>query len=225
MIAGELSGYQLRSLPQWLDLPVGVNIDDYAVNIGLALKKISIRGLASRVSMNVVPEMYKPKPLPVVGILSWVAVIIALIMVIMMTISTTRAVAETASLQTELENLEQRIGIAKGTAASLVKLRSELDEGSAELAIFKQPVDKAAEQRANVNEKLAKVTSLKPGNVQITAINYGGTKIGVGGNAPDMELVLNYVSALRDSGRFSKVVIQQLAEVKFNEWKFTLQLD
>ena len=110
-------------------------------------------------------------------------------------------------------------------AASLVKLRSELDAGSAELAIFKQPVDDAKDQRADINERLAKVTSLKPGNAQIKSINYTGASISVSGTSPDMALVLNYVSALRDSGMFSKVVIRDLTEVQFNEWNFILQLD
>ena len=110
------------------------------------------------------------------------------------------------------------------TAAALAKLKTKLDQANAELAVLQQPMLNAKAQRAMVNEKLAKITSLKPGNVKVTSINYGTTFM-VSGTAPDKTFVLNYTSAIRDSGKFSRVIVQQLTEVKFNEWSFTLSLN
>jgi len=216
-----LAEYPVRPFPQLLLLPEGVDAGDYAVNIGLALKQAKGGRLQSMVDINVVPEIYRPTPLPIMEIVSWALVLIAIASVIPVGISTVRAFSETRSLQSQLDNLQRQVEVATGSAASLAKLRTKLDATNAQLAVLKEPMAVAQAQRKSVNEKLAKATGLKPGNVKVTSISYA-TTLSVSGTAPDKALVLHYASALRDSGKFSSVVVQQLTEVKFNEWSFTI---
>ncbi|MBM3154800.1 MAG: hypothetical protein FJ008_05630 [Chloroflexi bacterium] len=220
-----LAAHPVRPFPQLFLLPEGVDAGDYAVNMGLALKQVRVGRLQSRVDINVVPEMYRPKPLPIMEIVSWALVLIAIGSLIPAGVSAARVFSETRSLQSQLDNLQRQVEVATGTAASLAKLKTKLDATNAQLAVLKQPVESAQAQRKSVTEKLAKATSLKPGNVKVTSIIYGTTGLSVGGSAPDKALVLNYAGALRDSGKFSRVVVQQLTEVKFNEWSFTILLN
>ncbi|MBM3176086.1 MAG: hypothetical protein FJZ93_10320, partial [Chloroflexi bacterium] len=217
-----LAEHPVRPFPQLFAMPEGIDAGDYAVNMGLALKQAKGGRLQPRVDINVVPEIYRPKPLPIMEIVSWALVLIAVASVIPVGISTVKAFSETRSLQSQLNSLERQGEVATGSAASLAKLKTKLDATNAQLAVLKEPMAVAQAQRASVNEKLAKATSLKPGNVKVTSIVYGAVGLSVGGTAPDKTLVLNYASALRDSGKFSRVVVQQLTEVKFNEWSFTI---
>jgi len=224
MVADALPDYPVKPLPQWFSLPEGLDAGDYAVNIGLALKQVKAGRVQSRVDMNVVPEIYRPKPFPIMVLVFWAIVLIAVASVILVAISTVGAVSQTTSLQTQLNSLERQVETATGTVAPLAKLKTKFDQSNAKLAILKQPMADFKAQRVSVNEKLARVTSLKPGNVELITINYGAT-FTVSGTAPDKTLVLHYASAIRDSGKFSRVVVQQLTEVKFNEWSFTLLLN
>jgi type IV pilus assembly protein PilM len=221
MIVGALSEHLVRPLPHWFYLTEGLDVGDYAVNIGLALKQIKVGRVQSRVDINVVPEAYRPKPIPIMAVVSWALIIIAAASIIPAGMSTVKAISETKALQAQLNTLQQQVETATGTAASLAKLRTKFDQANAKLVILKQPMANAQTQRAGVNEKLAKATSLKPGNVEVTSISYA-TTLSVSGTAPDKALVLHYASALRDSGKFSSVIVQQLTEVEFNEWSFTI---
>jgi len=232
-IAGEASqavagllNQPITPLPEWFYLPEGFAINDYAVNIGLALKQVRIGGVQLRIDMNVIPQAYRPRPFPVLQVISWVMILMALIFIISMGISTVRSVMETGELRQQFATLEDSIEDITGGAVELVSLKSKLDAANAKLIILEQPVTVSEAQRELVNQKLAKITSLKPGNLELTLISFNSTSgLSVSGNSPDEGLVLNYSSALIDSGIFGKVVVQKLTRQEFNQWGFKLSLN
>ena len=60
--------------------------------------------------------------------------------------------------------------------------------------------------------------------VNLKSITYGSGLI-INGVAPDKEIILSYIRGLRDTNRFSSVMLSNMTEVAYNEWNFTLTLE
>jgi uncharacterized protein YoxC len=225
ILAGALD-YPVKVLPEWFSYPESFDYGEYAVNIGLALKQVRGTRSQSRVNINAVPEAYLPKPRPIIELVSWAFIPVAIAILVPLVILTQQALSETMTLQTQVDNLQSQVDALQGTTAELVGLQANVQQATASLNVFKQPLGDFETQRAKVNGDLAKVTSLQPGVAALNSISYDASgKISVTGVAPDKAVILNYASALRDSGRFSQVLVQKMEEVDFNKWDFTLTLE
>lgn len=225
MLAQRLS-YRVKPLPPLLFHSHDFNVSLYAANIGLALKRIKTS--TSSVNMNVVPEAYLPKPLPIFQIASWSFIIVAIAVLTMLAISTYQAVQKTSALQAQVRAIESQVQARQGTLPVIQKLQAQVKEATATRDTFKQPLDTARAQRAKANGDLAKVTSLLPGTVRLQSISYSqaatGRNLSLTGTAPDKTIIVDYARDLRDSGQFSEVLISDMKEVEYNRWNFTLTL-
>ncbi|HEX76111.1 MAG TPA: hypothetical protein G4O12_05960, partial [Dehalococcoidia bacterium] len=172
---------------------------------------------------NVVPEAYLPKPRPIIEVVSWAFVVVAVAVIVPLAIFTQQAVRDTSALQAQVNNAQLQVDIKQGTKAMLGKLQAELEEAKAAREILQQPLAGFEAQRAKVNGDLSKVTSLLPGTVDLKSISYGGS-LKISGTAPDEATILSYVRALRDTDRFSQVMVSDMEEVEYNEWDFTVEL-
>ena len=218
----EALGYQAKPLPELLSYPEGFNASEYATNIGLALKQVKA-GSSLQANINVVPEAYLPKPRPIIEVVSWAFVVVAVAVIVPLAIFTQQAVRDTSALQAQVNNAQLQVDIKQGTKAMLGKLQAELEEAKAAREILQQPLAGFEAQRAKVNGDLSKVTSLLPGTVDLKSISYGGS-LKISGTAPDEATILSYVRALRDTDRFSQVMVSDMEEVEYNEWDFTVEL-
>ena len=231
-ISGELKeiltgalGYRVKPLPEWLSYPEGFNVDEYAVNIGLVLKEIKVDSIQVRVNINVIPEAYLPKPRPIIEIVSWAFIIVAIAVIVPLAILTRQAVSETSALETKVSDFRVQVQSRQGAQPTLEELQTKVAEAKATRDVFQQPLDDFEVSRAKINGDLSKVTSLLPGIVDLTSINYDGTILTITGSAPDEAMVLSYVRVLRDTERFSSALISKMQEVEYNEWSFTLTLE
>jgi Tfp pilus assembly protein PilN len=216
--------YRVKPLPQLLSFPDGLNAGEYTANIGLALRQVQSSFSPAQVNLDVTPEIYLPKPFPVIQLLSWTFIVLAIIFLGLFGIQTFQSYRETLALQAQITSAQYQIDARQGTAASIKKIQTQIDAANKAGATYKKPIDSAKAQRAGVNGDISTITSLLPGIIDLTSISYD-TGFTITGAAPDDTTINDYVRALRDSGHFSSVLISSMSEVQFNRWSFTLNLN
>ena len=221
----EALGYPVKPLPEWLSYPEGFVASEYAANIGLALKQGGIGRSQVRVDINVVPAAYLPKPRPIVEVVSWAFVVIAVAVLVPLAVLTQREYRESSALQTQVDAAQLQVRVREGTKADVEELQAKAAQAKAATAVFEQPLDDFEAQRERVNRDLSKVTSLLPGTIDLDSIDYGEEDLEISGTAPDEAAILSYCRSLRDTGRFSEVLVSDMHEVEYNEWDFTLTLE
>jgi type IV pilus assembly protein PilM len=222
ILAGNLE-YRVKPLPQLLSYTGTLNIAEYATNIGLALKLMRVDISQTRVNINAMPEAYLPKPVPIIQIISWAFIPIAIVVLLLVGISTLQAVRQTQLLQAQVNSAQTQVQSRQGTEASLKQLQTKVNEAEKTRDAFKPLLDSAKAQRAKINGNLSTVTSLLPGIVELKSISYSQS-LTVTGTAPDDSTIVNYVRDLTNSGQFSEVLISDMREIEFNEWQFSLTL-
>jgi type IV pilus assembly protein PilM len=215
--------YRGKPLPQLLMYTDSLNTSEYAANIGLALRQTRVDVSPARVGLNVVPEMYLPKPFPVIQLASWAFIFVAVVFLLLFGIATLQKYRGTMALQMQVSSIQSQVQARQGTESAVKQLQTQIDQAQNSVAVFKQPLDSAKAQRAKVNDDISTVTSLLPGIIDVTSISYG-TGITVTGTAPDDTTIVDYVRALRNSNQFSQVLISSMSELEFNSWQFSLSL-
>jgi Tfp pilus assembly protein PilN len=224
-LLSETLEYRVKPLPQLLSYTDSINTGEYAANIGLALRQAGVDISPARVNLNITPEVYKPKPFPIIQFASWALIVLGVIVVLLFGMATLRSYSQTLNLATQITNIQKQVDTKKTTQTAIKQLQKQIDDAQKAGAVFTDALDKAKAQRAKVNNSLSKVTSLLPGIIDVESINYD-TKgsVTVTGIAPDDTIVIDYVRSLTDSGQFSSVMISNMAETEINTWQFTLTM-
>lgn len=197
---------------QWmipLSFPEDVHSADYIANIGLVLKVMRSDHIPLRLNLNILPEAYLPKPIPVLSILSWLFVIVAVGLLAWLVVSTRQAIAETSSLKTQLSQVQTLIKGRQGDKEvnqKVAKLQAQLKEVTTSKDNIRQLLAGLESQRAKVTGSLSKATSLLPANVDLIKISYADG-LTVEGTSTDADTVLAYTKSLKESGRFSQALV------------------
>ncbi len=216
--------YRVKPLPQLLLYTDNINASEYAANIGLALRQARAGASPALVSLNVTPEIYLPKPFPIIQLVSWTFILVAAAVLILFGISTLQKYQETIRLEIQVLKIQTQVQARQGTQSAIKQLQTEIDQAKKSSDTFKNPVDSARAQRERVNTELSKITSLLPGIANLSSIDYNGQIWTVDGTAPDETIIVNYVRELRNSNQFASVLISNMSEVEYNQWQFTLTL-
>ena len=227
MLAGTIE-YRLKPLPQFLSYSSSLNPNEYATNIGLALKSMRPDSNQTQVNINALPETYLPKPFPVIQFASWAFILVAIAAILVLAVSTILAFSQTQLLQAQVNSAQAAIEGRQGAEEALSQLQTKITGAEKTLDRFKAPLDYAEEQRAKVNGDLSRATSLLPGIIDVTIIEYDEAikekeithTLVIQGIAPDETTIVNYVRELRNSGQFSAVLTTEMDEIQFNEWTF-----
>lgn len=220
----EIIEYRRKPLPQLLLSTDSLNISEYAANIGLALRQTRVESSPARVNLNITPEIYLPKPFPTIQLASWAFIVLAVAVLLIFGISTAVKYRDTINLMGQVTDAQSQVEVRQGTEAAIKQLQTRIDEAQKSSDIFQQPLDSAKAQRSKANSDISTVTSLLPGIIQVTLIDYGSKGITVVGTAPDDTTIVDYVRALRNSGQFSSVLISIMSEVEYNQWQFSLAI-
>ncbi len=216
--------YRVKPLPQLLSYADGLNISEYAANIGLALGQTRTDVGTARVNLNVTPEAYQPKAFPIIQLASWSFIVVAVIGLVLFGISTLQAYTQNINMTAQVATIQSQVEHKQTTQTSVKQLQTQIAAAQKEGASFVQVVDTAKAQRASVNSALSTVTSLMPVIVQLQSLVYNNGTITVSGIAPDDTIVVDYVRKLTDSGQFTSVLISNMSEGELNEWPFTLTI-
>ena len=201
----------------------------------------------SIVNLNTLPEVFLPKAFPLsrilvpVGITAGVAVLAFLGLRVQATIADNSALdTQLIAVQNSNAQLRQDIaGIKEETTRvqnEITPVRSRVNQVTARTNSFQSTITGMEETRVKVDRDLDKIASLAPADI---ALLYGGDEIAVGGGrlgegqvghnidqatikgvAPGSEgyrAIFEYAKALRNSGRFSIVIISSIKAFEIEE--------
>jgi len=193
------------------------------VNIGLALKELSPgkKAYPSLVNLNVLPEVYQPKPISsalVKILLAPVFILMAIGLLIPLAMMVRDTAANTALLQVEINATNQLVSQKRLQQQSLEKeiavLESQITELKTANDTFTAVLDSFSQQQGMVNGDLRVATSTLPDTVNLSDITHTGGRLTIRGTAPSEAEVLTYASSLRASDRFSAVIISSIEQAE-----------
>jgi type IV pilus assembly protein PilM len=216
--------YRVKPLPQLLSYTDGLNISEYAANVGLALGQTRTELSPARVTLNVTPEVYQPRTFPVIQLASWAFIVVSIIVLLLFGISTMQSYMQNIDLVAQVRGIQTQLENRQTTQTSIKQLQAQIDAATKNSAVFTQALDTAKSERATVTNALSTTTSLLPGIIDVSSIAYNAGTLTVSGVAPDDTTVINYVRDLTNSGQFSSVLISNMSEAEFNQWQFTLTI-
>ncbi len=196
----------------------------FMANIGLVLKEIKTDQTGLRLNLNVVPQVYLPQPVPVLPILSWIVIIVAIVLLAWLGLNTRQVIAENSVLKAELSQVQTEIKAHGVNPEDISQLETRLTEVTAARDAMKKVVAGWEQQRLKVSDDLSKAHSLLPGTVTPpVAFNYGTQTLIVEGIASDKDTILSYAKNLQASGRFSQVFIA-FDTIEYRQLKFQITL-
>lgn len=231
-IAGSLNS-PVSPLPSPVEYLEGFPVNEFMVNIGLALKELlseKEEANFSLVNFNALPEVYQPKVLPKTRIIAPVGIAVGIGLLVYMGFLVQNSIADTTELRSELALTESHIAQQHGEIAILEEqieqvgtqiesvaaetelVAAEIEPVEATTDVFRTTFTSLEEVREEVNADLAQVVILTQGTVELTGVNHGGSSVTVNGIAPHESDIFRYARDLRSGGRFPLVIISSIAE-------------
>lgn len=223
--------YPVLPLPPPLECPEGLAPSQYMVNIGLALKELSLpqaEANFSLLNLNFLPEAYKPKPISLTKTLIMPGVIIIAIGLLVPLVSQIQSsAANIASLHGELNTInqliEQRLAQRLAQGQEIEELEMKVEEAEASRDAFTAVTRYIDYQRYEVNGDLEVTLSVLPDTIDLTNIYHANSELTISGIAPSETEILAYAKNLRGSGKLSQVTISAMKETE-SGMSFTLTL-
>ena len=225
-LASELK-YPVLPLSSPLEGPEDLAQDQYIVNIGLALKELSLPKAEVNfplVNLNALPEVYKPKPIPLTKTVILPGIIIIAIGLLIPLVTRVQDVAaDTALLRGELATVNQLIEQRLAQRQDVAELETKVSEVEASRDTFTAVIDYIEDERYEVNGDLEVTMSNLPETIDLSNISHASNGLTISGIAPSETEVLVYATKLRTSGRFSQVIISTMEKTE-DGMEFTLTL-
>jgi type IV pilus assembly protein PilM len=202
--------YRVSPLPSPVELPEGLNTNEFMVNIGLALKELLVEKEGANfsiVNFNALPAAYVPPRFSIFRVLVPVGAVIGIGLIILGVIlilngranmgtlqsQVTTALQSVAQLQGEVDSLNAQVASVGGAASGLSTAVANMERG-----------------RTSIYEDLEEIVNLAKGKVTPGSVSHGGASITVTGVASNVDSIYDYARALRESPRFSSVWVSKV---------------
>ncbi len=223
-LAGK-STHPVSVLPSPVESPEGFDANEFMVNIGLGLKEVlSEKGEDnySLVNINTLPEVYRPKAVRLPNIIAPIAITVGLGILVYMGILVYNKSNYIGVLTNELTPLEE---LAVRENQEIAALDEQVELITPQIAglevttgVFDDIFAELGETRDKISEDMSQIVTLQPGNLLAGGmVNHVGDMITVTGVSPTESSIFSYARALRNSGRFSTVVISAIEAIEENE--------
>ena len=229
-LADELK-HAILPLSSPLKCPKGLDPSQYMVNIGLALKELSPKKRASLsvVNLNVLPETYRPVVFSLSRVLIPLIITLGIGSLFPLAMLAQGAVGDTASLQAQVDFANQLLEVRQEKqqiqGEEITELQKQIDELEVANDSFTSVLNNFGRQQVIVNGDLESAISIStlPSTVDLSIISHASTELVISGMSPSETEVLEYASALRDTGRFPQVIITSIGKTESGV-NFTLTL-
>ena len=208
----------VQALPSPMAIPENFLPDQYMVNIGLALKEVLLaeKGaiIYSRVNLNILPEIYIPKPRPVSEVLFMPVIVGGIALVALGAFLNISSLEYTATLRNELAGINQKTVEEQVEALDIIRLGQEVRSLEEIADIYTDTFYRFATVRDMFNGDLSQISSslLKYKAVKLLEITHNEDTIVVRGLSDDEDNVFFCARDLRASGRFVNVVVTEIGE-------------
>ena len=234
-LVGRLN-FPVSVLPSPVEAPEGFPTNDFMVNIGLALKELTAErgpGNFSLVNLNVLPDAFKPRRIPVSRIVVPAVIVIALGVLGYMGYVYMNAKDETAKLSQRVTQSEQPLADQNKQIATLktqvkaaeplpAPVEAQVGQVRAVAAVFQTTMASLQTNRAEMDRDLKDtVVGKLPSSIteagrdlSLLAVAHSGGSITVTGVTTDVDFVFKYAQDLRSAGGINSVVITSLARME-----------
>jgi type IV pilus assembly protein PilM len=215
------SGYSVSALPSPLQDIQGFDSTQFMVNVGLAMKPLSLEkdgANYSLVNFNVLPQMYQPKKTPASTYIIPIAGLVGVGLLVLMGLFVRDAAAQTTAMQAQLPPLENRVSMERKTIADLTgqiePMQPEIDSIKEIASVIGAILPGMELKRTEMDGDLSGIVGLWPEGIDLITLNHDGNPVTLTGNAIDEETILQYARDLRSSGRYSSVIITSITAIE-----------
>ena len=211
------SGYSVSSLTSPMETTEGFNPNQFMVNIGLALKELSLEKEENNVSLvnfNAAPHFIKPKGRPLGRILIPIAIAVIFAGALYYTIPAfLESRAATKDLRAQLPAAERLVLEHQREISTLEKKIGDIpaiEPLEATAWTFEDTFINLGLERAKVDGDMTQIVNAVPDEVDLTAVNHITESVTVTGIAQTEDRIFTYARSLRSGGRFTLVVISSI---------------
>jgi hypothetical protein len=215
------ANYRVSPLPSPVELPEGLNTNEFMVNIGLALKELLVEKEGANfsiVNFNALPAAYVPPRFSIMRVLVPVGAVIGIGLIVLGVILILNGRANIAALQfqvttaeTSVTQLQSEVAVLNTQLASVGGAANGLTTGLANME----------RGRTSIYLDLKEIVDLAEGKVSLANISHGGTSITVTGTASNVDSLYGYARVLRESPRFSSIWVSKVGSGLSFEFSLT----
>ncbi len=211
----------VSALPSLIEAPEAFDSSQYMVNIGLALKELLLpveEASRSIVNFDALPEVYRPKGIAISGVLAPVVGIAAVGALVFGGLFIQNMRTETEDLRAELTTTQAAITQEQ---ASIASLQGQVNEATTPIQPLMDRTNALEDllltlrfSREHVVGDIKTVVSLKPSSsMYLTSIEFSGSDLTIEGEITSLsgeQIIFDYATDLRASGRFAEVIVTQI---------------
>lgn len=200
-----------------LQCPEGLPAGQYVVNVGLALKAVSLpraRANFSVVNLNALPEVYWPKARSLAGFLAVPGIIIAIGLLAFLVMLVQNTAADVASLQAELDTTNQLLIQEQRQMNDIAELERKVGEAVTARDTLAGVHSFFGQQRTEVSDDLRVAMRTLPGTVDLSSLTRGNPGLTLSGMALSEEGVWTYANNLSANVRFSQVIVSSIRQTE-----------
>lgn len=208
-VIGQAS-YSVSPLPSPVELPEGLNTNEFMVNIGLALKELLVEKEGANfsiVNFNALPEAYVPPRFSIFRVLVPVGAVIGIGLVILGVILILNGRANMGALQSQVTTAETSVARLQSEIAVLNGQLASVGAAANGLGTSLTDMERG---RTSIYLDLKEIVDLAEGKVTLGSVSHGGTSITVTGVASNVDSIYGYARALRESPRFSSIWVSEV---------------
>lgn len=222
LISAEM-GYPVELLTPPLELPPDLPVALFATNLGLALKKLPLKSVATGeatlyrdINLNILSGEYgvRTRWIKLPHILLSLVVVAGLGLLLPMDQLRSQAVGETTRLQNEMAGVSQELEQAVLLVEEAEQIEDTIDKMVANAETTKQEHQYVLSKGGDFAYNLKLVTNAFPAKAYFTSVEVGTDQITVVGEADSPFMVIDYVMALEALGKFPEVGIVWIDESK-----------
>jgi type IV pilus assembly protein PilM len=221
------AAYTVSALPAPVNVPDGLNPNQFMVNIGLALKELLTEkeeDSFSVVNFNALPEAYVPPRFSMVRVLVPVVAVVGIILIILAVVLILNNRANVAALRPQVTTAETAVAQLQRDVAQLGASVKSAEASSDALSGTLADIERG---RAVILSDLREIRRLAEQSVTLGTVSDTGSSVAITGVAADVDDIFQYARALRESEeapndlRFSSVWISSITN---GGTTFSLQL-
>jgi type IV pilus assembly protein PilM len=204
------ASYPVSPLAPPVELPEGLNANEFMINMGLALKELLTEKEGANfsvVSFNALPEAYVPPRFSIWRVVVPVGAVIGIGLVILGVILILNDRVNIASLQSQVTTAETSVAQSQSEVTTLNTQLTSVGGAADELNARLTSMERG---RTSIYLDLDEIVKLAEGKVTLGTVNHDGTSITVTGTASSVNSIYSYARALRQSPRFSRVWVSKI---------------
>ncbi|MBN1160527.1 MAG: pilus assembly protein PilM [Dehalococcoidales bacterium] len=184
---------------------------NYLVNVGLTLKEIPKEAGPMLPNINVLPSPYQPKQVSMGQLMAVPAVAIAIALVVMMIMTVQNTAANISSLNNQVTTnnftLEKNQTQKKFLMNSITDLESKIDSADAQYTVYTNAFIDMNKSGNLMNTDLYTTVDKVVDELHLVVLTHAADQINIQGNTSSEQLVLEYVRDLLATDRFDEITI------------------